>query len=226
MVGIIVSPNEPDYNPDNTFDPITHIATESNFIKLLENGVYDSKYIGYGVTLSNSAIYDGGTYVIADVNHDSNNTGQINCYDLISVDCINPGSSFGSNQNWRDSTIRSWLNSTYYNGLSSDFKSHIINIKYNSQGTWYNDDKVIIPSCTELNYSNSYAEIEGIAYPIFTDNTSRIKYQFGTTSAYYWWTRSRRTSGSTNVWVVYTDGSFFSSNLNGSFCVVPTLRIS
>lgn len=228
MVGIIVSPNAPDtIDPDNYFDPTTHTATEADFIRFLEDGgKYDSSMIGYKVTLSNSAAYNGGTYVIADVNHDSTNTGQTNCYDLISVDCINPESSFGSSQNWRDSNMRTWLNGTFYNGLSSDIKSHIMNIKYNSNGTWYNDDKVIMPSCKELNYSDSYTAIEGTTYPIFTDNASRQKYKFGTTSTYYWWTRSRDTYDSSFVWFVRTDGSLGYIYYNLSCYVVPTLRIS
>lgn len=229
MVGIIRRREqvkvESSFNPDDMFDE-NHIATEANFIQLLKHGVYDSKYIGYKVQLSNSAQYNNGTWIIADVNHDSANTGQTNCYDLISVDCINPGSSFGSSQNWRNSNMRTWLNGTFYNGLSSDIKSRIINIKYNSQGTWYNDDKIIMPSCTELNYSNSYAEIEGIAYPIFTNNNSRIKNQFGTTSTYYWWTRSRSTHYSSYVWRVGTDGSLSYSYYTDSRYVVPTLRVS
>ena len=220
-------------NPDDYFDPNTHIATEANFIAFLEaGGKYDdTSLIGYKVTLSNSATYNGGTYVIADVNHDSTNTGQTNCYDLIALDCVNPGISFGSNYNWRDSNVRTWLNGTFYNGLSSDIKSHIINIKYNSQGTWYNDDKVILPSFTEVNGSTGtsypqYADIEGIAYPIFTNNNSRSKYQFGTTSTYYWWTRSRYAVGSGTVWRVVADGSLNNNGCTSKRYVVPTLRIS
>ena len=230
MIGNVIAPFEGVYiepfDPDNVFDPTTHIATEENFIQLLEHGIYDSKYIGYKVTLTNSAQYNNGTWIIADVNHDSSNTGQTNCYDLISVDCINPGISFGSSQNWRDSNMRTWLNGTFYNGLSSDIKSRIMNIKYNSQGTWYNDDKIIIPSCTELNYSNTYAAVEGIRYPIFTDSTSRVKKQFGTTNTYYWWTRSRYTANINIVWDVLTDGTLYSDGYYISLYVVPTLRVS
>lgn len=227
MIGVIRKPNWKKLpSPDDYFDPTTHIATEANFIKFLQAGIYTSDVIGYKVQLSNTAAYNNGIWIIADVNHDSANTGQTNCYDLISVDCIYPGSSFGTSQNWRDSIVRTWLNGTFYDGLSSNIKSRIINIKYNSQGTWYNDDKVIIPSCTELNYSGTYVEIEGIAYPIFTNSASRKKYQFGTTSYINWWTRSRYTDASGYVWLVGTDGSRSANGCDGSYYVVPTLRIS
>ena len=222
-------------NPDDYFDPTTHTATEANFIAFLKaGGKYDdTSLIGYKVTLSNSVVYNGGTYVIADVNHDSANTGQTNSYDLISVDCIDPkGNSFSSrSQNWRDSSVRTWLNGFFYYGFSSDIQSHIMNIKYNSQGTWYNDDKVIMPSFTEVNGSTGtseyeFADIEGTAYPIFTDNASRIKYQFGTTSANVWWTRSRRIYDYSNVWRVSTNGGLWRNYYYNSCYVVPTLRIS
>lgn len=224
--GIII-PNGIKKGPDDYFDPTTHTATEANFIKFLQAGIYTEDVIGYKVILSNTANYNNGVWIIADVNHDSANTGQTNCYDLISVDCFYRN-TFGNSQNWRDSNMRTWLNNTFYNGLSSDIKSHIINIKYNSQGTWYNDDKVIMPSCTEINYSDIYnpTDTEGIVYPIFTDKASRIKYQFGTTSAYGWWTRTRFLSYSYFVWFVSAYGSLAGDSYGLSYYVVPTLRIS
>ena len=173
------------FNPDDMFDE-NHVATEVNFIQLLEHGVYDSKYIGYKVQLGNSVDYNNGLWIIADVNHNSVNTGQTNCYDLISQDCFH-STSFGSDQNWRSSTPRTYLNGTFYSGFSTEFKNHILNPKYNSQGTWYTDDYVILPSYKEVNGgTSSYQDNEGVAYPIFTDNASRIKYESGTSTARYW----------------------------------------
>jgi len=125
------------FNPNNAFDPVTHIATEANFIKFLDCGIYDTKYIGYKVQLSNSVEYNNGLWVIADVNHDSENTGQSNCYDLISEGCFHSAafSSISPRNSWRNSTTRTWLNNTFYPGFSTKFKNHILNPKYNSQGT-------------------------------------------------------------------------------------------
>ena len=50
-----------DFDPDACFDA-NNTATEENFIKLLEHGVYDRKYIGYFVTLSNTVDYNGGKW--------------------------------------------------------------------------------------------------------------------------------------------------------------------
>ena len=214
------------FNPDNYFDPSTHIATEANFIKLLEDGWYEESLIGYKVQLSNTANYNNGIWVIADVNHDSENTGQSNCYDLISQDCFY-STMFGSNQNWRSSTPRTYLNGTFYSGFSSAFKAHMICPKYKSQSTWYTNDYVILPSYKEINGgTSSYQDNEGVAYPIFTGNSSRIKYQSGTSTARVWWTRSRHIATSNNIWYVNTDGSMTNGNYGSTRYLVPLLRVS
>ena len=204
MIGVIKKPNW----KKQPFDPTTHIATESNFIELLENGVYDSNYIGYKVQLSNTVDYNNGLWVIADVNHDSSNVGQINYYDLISQDCFY-NTTFGNDMYWRNSTPRTWLNNTFYPGFSSDFKSRMLDIKYNSNGTWYNDDKIIIPSCTELNYTDESTLTEGVAYPIFTDGNSRIKNAYGGSSA-AWQVRTCRTDISATR-VIFASGDVYSN---------------
>lgn len=231
MIGNVIAPFEGVYiepfDPDSVFDPTTHVATEENFMKLLEHGVYDSKYIGYKVQLGNSVDYNNGIWVIADVNHDSANTGQTNCYDLVSLDCFHSAAYSSYSQSWRSSTARTWLNNTFYPGFSSEFKNHILTPKYNSQGTWYADDYVILPSCKEVNgRTTTAAEDEGAVYPIFTNNASRIKNQFGG-GTYYWWTRSRYVSNSNYVWCVLTDGSMstYTYNNSGHF-LAPLLRIS
>ena len=159
MIGNVIAPLEGVYippDPDDFFDATTHTATEADFIRFLEaGGKYDdNSLIGYKVILSNTVNYNNGVWVIVDVNHDSENTGQSNCYDLVSQDCFY-STTFGSSQNWRSSTLRTWLNNTLYPGFSNDFKSHILNLKYNSQGTWYNDDKIILPSYKEVNGGTS-----------------------------------------------------------------------
>lgn len=211
------------YDPDSAFDPDTHVATEASFIQLLEHGVYDSKYIGYKVQLGNSVDYNNGLWVIADVNHDSTNTGQTDCYDLISEDVFHSG-AFGNSQNWRSSTIRSWLNATFIGGFDSIYE-HLINPKYNSQGTWYTNDTIIIPSATEANISgHSNLDIEGVSYPIFTDNTSRIKKEFGGTDN-WWWLRTRRTDLSSRDWFVYASGAFGTTDISSSGRIACILRV-
>ena len=236
MVGNIIEPlniasGGGSFDPDNYFDPTTHIATESNFIKLLEDGYYEESLIGYKVQLSNSTDYNNGTWIIADVNHDSDNTGQTDCYDLISQDCFY-STTFGSNQNWRSSTPRKWLNSTFYRGFSSNLKNRLMNPKYNSDNTWYTDDIVIIPSFIEVNGNvptdySSYIVSEGVKYPIFESGSSdRIKYQSGTSTTVRWWTRSRLTNNSNYVCDVKVNGDMGSGAYSNNRYLAPILRVS
>ena len=213
------------YDPDSAFDPVTHIATEAAFIQLLQHGVYDSKYIGYKVQLGNSVDYNNGLWVIADVGHHAD---QPNTYDLIPQDVFY-SMAFGSSPYWRNCNVRTWLNDTFYNGFSNDFKDHMNNITYDSNGTTYNDDKVILPSFTEVNgttgtTSTSYVA-EGTAYPIFTDNNSRKKYQAGTGSYRSYWIRSRSTSGSIIVWCVGNDGRIYGDSFGNGYYLAPLMRV-
>ena len=216
--------------PDECFDPTTHIATEENFINFLEFGVYDSKYVGYKVQLSNgSGYYNKGIWIIADVNHDSTNTGQTNCYDLMARDIVSTGQYGTNNQNWRNAPIRNWLNGTFYNGFSSDFKKRILNIKYKSQNSWYTDDKIIVPSQVEIKGGNDNSDIEGIYYPIFTgsvgkgENSSRRKLYNG--EQYTWWTRSRYTKTQVSIVWVYKAGDMGAAIYSTDSGIVPLVRV-
>lgn len=231
MIGNVIAPFEGVYvpfNPDDCFDPTTHIATEENFMKLLDNGVYDSKYIGYKVQLGNSVGYNNGLWVIADINHDSTNTGQSNCYDLISQDVFGRQSFSSSSAYWRDSNPRSWLNNTLYPGFSSNFKLHILNPKYMSEGTWYDDDYVILPSRIDICGRSSYQNDGGTQYPIFNNDSSRKKLEFNGSNYRDWWLRSRATQFSTAVWYVNNYGQWDGNNsyYTNSYWLAPVLRVS
>ena len=163
--------------------------------------------------------------MIVDINHDSANTGQTNCYDLMAVDCVAKQIfSSSNNQYWRSSGCRNWLNSTYYNGFSSNFKSHIMSMKYVSNGSWY-DDYIILPSMTELLrdlVTDSYSTNEGSFYPLlsyFVKNTAAVNTD-------YWWTRSRALNQSQHVWRIFANGN--PSTLIASYTgggMAPILRV-
>jgi len=215
MIGNMISPFEGVYkppSPDDYFDPVTHVATEENFIKFLQAGIYTEDVIGYKVQLSNSVGYNNGLWIIADVNHDSENTGQTNCYDLISVDCVGQNVTM-ENYYWTTNyRILNYLNGNFYNGFSG-IKSHIINIKYKSEGSWYDDSKIIIPSIIEIGgWKNGSMNIEGIPYPIFPDHDNsssafRCKHASNTSSDLVaWWTRSIYLGDSDYYWISNSTG--------------------
>ena len=218
MVGNIIEPlniasGGGSFDPDNYFDPSTHIATEANFIKLLEDGYYEKQLIGYKVNLPNSLVYNNWPYIIIDVNHDSQNTGQTNCYDLMSEYCFKY-QIFGQSIDYRTSSVRDYLNNTYFPALDSSFKDHVLNIVYDYENSKYSDDKIVLPSYTEVNgkttpNTEQFSIVEGTEYSCFPDISSRIKIQSGTSIARRWWTRSKyRQSGyNTLVWEVLASGN-------------------
>lgn len=197
-------------NPDDYFDPVTHIATESNFIKFLDCGVYDSKYIGYGVQFD-----DLGLWTIADVNHDSTNTGQANCYDLISG-CYNfylTKWAADRNTDYYASNIRTYINARY-DLFSNDIKSRLMKLKYKSVNTWYDTDYIVVPSLIEVGGSaQSGYPSEGIRYPIFAYTNgatdTRVKTYNGRVP---WWTRTAQERSSyKNTYRVTDTGSLNTS---------------
>lgn len=208
-----------------------HIAMEEAFIDFLNDGGYyaDDSLIGYKVLLSNSVNYNNEAWIIIDVNHDSENTGQTNCYDLISEKCFYY-SAFGETSYWRSSYLRSWLNDTFYPGFSNNIKPHIMNIKYNVDGNWYNDDKVILPSYSEINGNLDIHYDEGIPYPVFTDDNSRIKLPYANDGTNYQYgiyhLRSRVKNTTDQIFYIYDDGrTIWGGNPSTSVKLAPLLRV-
>ena len=232
MIGNVIAPFEgvvPPFNPDDYFDPTTHTATEENFIALLNDGIYIEDVIGYKVTLSNNSTYNNGTWIIADVNHDSANTGQTNCYDLISEGCFESMKFNRIINSWRQGECfpRSWLNNTFFEGFPANrIRPHILNIKYNSAGTWYNDDKIILPSKIEVNLGTDTTNDVGTPYPIFTDNTSRIKRRNNSGSPMNWFTRSANPNNGSSVWYIYGDGTCGQVGYDSYSNPVALIRVS
>ena len=221
---------------DLYFDPVTHTATEENFIRFLDLGLYTKKVVGYKVILSNEAAttnYNGGIWVIADVGHDSLN--QPKSYDLIAEEAFGTV-QFETNDTgnrWRDSTLRTWLNGEYRNGFSSALRNYMIRMVYQSfDGSdidTYNDDFIILPSAAEIGLSDGEVTVEGTKYPIFTDNASRTKNTFGTVSSpASWWVRSNTDTVVRMMYIhVNINGSALTkTNYPAKRQIAPLMRVS
>lgn len=66
-------------------------------------------------------------------------------------------------------------------------------------------DKIFLASCTEVGFANENGIAEGVQFPIFTDNASRIAQHNGSND--YWWLRTPSASSSRSVRIVRSDGS-------------------
>ena len=135
-------------------------------------------------------------------------------------------STFGNNNSYKDSSIHTYLNGTFYNLIDSKIRAAIkqVKIPYTNSGIQSGANglstKVFLLSGTEVGFSNaSYMNTEGTRLAYFDSASKRIAYNGS--SAAIWWLRSPNTCNSSSVWFVYTDGSSNSYWCNGSCGVRP-----
>ena len=112
---------------------------------------------------------------------------------------------------WPVMSLRTWLNNDFLSTLPSDLQTALTEVRKLSDGGLgstelvVTNDKVWIPSCSEITSEELTYTIngQGLTYSVFTDDTSRIKYQVGASTASYWVTRSQKTTGTSpvEIWV-------------------------
>ena len=146
-------------------------------------------------------------------------------------------STFGSNNSYKDSSIHSYLNSTFYNLIDSEIRAAIKQVKIpyqngtgsgGSLATGANglSTKVFLLSGYEVGWTtsdNSYFPKDGAKLDYFGSgsggNSKRVAYNGS--SAAVWWLRSPYTSNTYHVWGVHSDGSHSYVWYNGSYGVRP-----
>lgn len=135
-------------------------------------------------------------------------------------------STFGNNNSYKDSSIHSYLNSTFYNLIDSQIRAVIkqVKIPYTNSGVQSGANglstKVFLLSGTEVGFSGvSYMNTEGAKLSYFDSASKRVAYNGS--SAAIWWLRSPHTNGHSSVWSVYTDGSSSNGWYSNSYGVRP-----
>ena len=146
-------------------------------------------------------------------------------------------STFGNNNSYKDSSIHTYLNGTFYNLIDSNIRAAIKQVKIpyrngtgsgGSLATGSNglSAKVFLLSGYEVGWTtsdNGYFPKDGVRLAYFGNssggNSKRVAYNGS--SAAVWWLRSPYTSSYDSVWYVYTDGSSYGSWCNNSCGVRP-----
>lgn len=147
-------------------------------------------------------------------------------------------STFSSNNNsYKDSSIHSYLNSTFFNLIDGDIRNAIKQVKIpyqngtgsgGSLATGSNglSTKVFLLSGYEVGWTtsdNGYFPKDGVRLAYFGNssggNSKRIAYNGS--SAAVWWLRSPYTSGAYNVWGVGSGGSGYGFWCSDSYGVRP-----
>lgn len=132
-------------------------------------------------------------------------------------------STFGNNNSYKDSSIHTYLNGTFYNLIDSNIRAAIKQVKipyHNGTGSGGSlatgsnglSTKVFLLSGYEVGWTtsdNGYFHKDGVRLAYFGNssggNSKRVAYNGS--SAVIWWLRSPRTDDDYGVWGVYTDGS-------------------
>lgn len=146
-------------------------------------------------------------------------------------------STFGSNNSYKDSSIHTYLNGTFYNLIDSDIRNAIKQVKIpyqngtgsgGSLATGSNglSTKVFLLSGYEVGWTtsdNSYFPKDGVRLAYFGNssggNSKRVAYNGS--SAAEWWLRSPHTDGSSFVWSVKPGGSYDVWNYYSTYGVRP-----
>lgn len=135
-------------------------------------------------------------------------------------------STFGNNNSYKDSSIHSYLNSTFYNLIDSQIRAVIkqVKIPYTNSGVQSGANglstKVFLLSGTEVGFSGaSYMNTEGAKLSYFDSASKRVAYNGS--SAAVWWLRSPLASSGNRVWVVKSDGSGGYWYYNSTYGVRP-----
>ena len=136
-------------------------------------------------------------------------------------------STFGSNNSYKDSSIHTYLNGTFYNLIDSNIRAAIKQVKIpyqngtgsgGSLATGSNglSTKVFLLSGYEVGWTtsdNGYFPKDGVRLAYFGNssggNSKRVAYNGS--SAAIWWLRSPYTYDYSDVWFVGTDGSYNSN---------------
>lgn len=146
-------------------------------------------------------------------------------------------STFGSNNSYKDSSIHTYLNGTFYNLIDSNIRAAIKQVKIpyqngtgsgGSLATGSNglSTKVFLLSGYEVGWTtsdNGYFPKDGVRLAYFGNssggNSKRVAYNGS--SAAIWWLRSPYTSNNYYVWHVLADGSSYNHWYLNSYGVRP-----
>ena len=158
-------------------------------------------------------------------------------------------STFGNNNSYKDSSIHTYLNGTFYNLIDSNIRAAIKQVKIpyqngtgsgGSLATGSNglSTKVFLLSGYEVGWTtsnSSYFPKDGVRLAYFLDgsgtNANNKRIAYNGSSAAVWWLRSPRTDDGSNVWSVRTDGSYSfwvyrSYGVRPAFILPSTLVVS
>lgn len=143
---------------------------------------------------------------------------------------------WGTNNAYSGSTVDNLLTNDYFLLLNESVRNQIVEVSIpytigNGNTTVSTlSRKIFLLSATELGYTGSYANTEGIPIPYLESDANKLAYFEG--SLANWWLRSPSTSGPGSSWYVQTTGALNRSTVNSrygirpAFCLPSTTQVS
>ena len=146
-------------------------------------------------------------------------------------------STFGNNNSYKDSSIHTYLNGTFYNLIDSNIRAAIKQVKIPYQNGTGSDGslatgsnglrtKVFLLSGYEVGWTtsdNTSFPQDGAKLDYFGSgddgNSKRVAYNGS--SAAVWWLRSPNTNYSNSIWTVKSDGSYDVLGYSNTYGVRP-----
>ena len=141
---------------------------------------------------------------------------------------------------WKDSEIRTYINSTIYNALPSDLQNVIVSTKVISghgstsgETNFETQDKLYLLNAQEVWNGNSYDTSVGTSKQLdyyknqgvtASSYAGAIKQYNGSNS--YWWLRSAYSIAAISFLSVYSDGDWSRYDASDSYGVSPAFRIA
>ena len=176
---------------------------------------YENRYFFKGSNPNNYLLFNGAMWRIISV--ESDGTLKIIKNEAIGNMAWN---SAGSND-WNNSSLKTYLNSTYYNNFYSASKEQVVShnfsigsVSYNNKDlasqissenskTW--NGKVALTTVSEYIRTNSNTSQCGTlsSYNMYYSTCKNTTWMYGTTE--YWWTLSARSSNNNLVYMLYSN---------------------
>ena len=134
---------------------------------------------------------------------------------------------------WPSTAMRTYLNGTIYDKLKASIGDVIVETttvsghEKNVSTNYESLDRLYLLSTKEVGLNVSYdsAKEETRKLDYYTDNASRIKYNYGTTTANFWWLRTANNDYAGCFYYVITNGENSFDLANRLIGVTPAFRV-
>lgn len=202
-----------------SFDPVLKNNSWGKIAMASEQGLASQLWqIGDEIDLKLSdAFNETVTLQIWDFNHfdKSDGSGKAGiCFGMkhLMKNTQQMNSSNTNSGGWNQCKMRNVVMKNIFDSMSIELRNCIKEVKTEANKGGANSsqtctDKVFLPGYQELGWSDNY-DGNQVKFPIFTNNSSRIKkLSNGTGSADYWWTRSPYSGFGDSFCLFGTDGS-------------------